>query len=106
MKRKLDTSNHAICLILPLCRVLAIKKKAWLSIVIPSIYIRTLFYVEIEKNKKERQAKIKKMIRRKIYNARFDHTTLDPGGRCSHHCAMENVQFSATLSPIYRQRQL
>ena len=52
-----------MCLVLALCRVLAIlkKKTVWLlvncksSIVVLSIYIRTLFYFKIEKNKKERQ---------------------------------------------------
>ena len=68
LNRKLD--NHAMRLVLPLCGVLAIlkNKKVWLlfhcksSIVVLSIYIRTLFYFKIEKNKKERQRNIKKII--------------------------------------------
>ena len=57
-----------MCLIVPLCGILAIlknKKKAWIlfhcksGIVVISIYVRTLFYFKIEKNKKETQGQTK-----------------------------------------------
>ena len=70
LNRKLD--NHAMCFVLPLCgvQVLVILKnkkvcllfhcKSSLCTVVPSIYIRTLFYFKIEKNKKERQGNKKR----------------------------------------------
>ena len=58
-------------------------------IVVLTIYIRTLFYFEIEKNKKKRQGKTKYLIRRKIYRTGFELTNPDSRDRCSHHCALQ-----------------
>ena len=100
-----------MCLIVPLCGVLKIlkNKKVWRLfhcksfIVVLSIYIRTLFYFEIEKNKKGRQGKPKKIIRRNMYSTGFELTTSDSRGRCSHHCAIDDLQFSDAIFPIYRK---
>ena len=58
-----------MCLIVPICGVLAIlknKKKVWIllhckSFIVLSEYIHTFFYFEIEKNKMERQKKNNKL---------------------------------------------
>ena len=37
-----------------------------------------------------------------MHNAVIELTTAGSRGRCSNHCAMENVPFSETIFPIYR----
>ena len=38
-----------------------------------------------------------------MYNVGFELMTPDSRGRCSHHCAMEDLQFSGNIFPIYSQ---
>ena len=87
---KLD--NHAMYL--PLCGVFAILKTKNVSllfhckssIVALSIYICTLFYFKIEKNKKERQGNKKNnLILRKMIIVGLELTILDSRGQCAYH---------------------
>ena len=93
-----------MCLVLPFCVVLAIlkNKKVWLlfnfksSIVVLSIYIRTLFYFktsEVRKIKKERQGNKKNILNlRKMFIARFDLTIPEFRGQCANHCAKKDLE--------------
>ena len=82
-------------------------KKVWLlfhcksSIVILSIYINTLFYFKIEKNKKERQGNKKNnLILRKMIAVGLELTTPDSTGQCANHCAAKDLKLSMYLSYI------
>ena len=97
-----------MCLVLPFCGVLAIlkNKKVWplfhckSSIVVLSIYIRTLFYFKNRKNKKESQGnKNNNLTLRKMFIAGLELTTADSRGQRANHCAMKD------LTPIISKDQ-
>ena len=81
-------------------------KKVWLpfccksSIVILSIYICTLFYFKIEKNKKERQGNKNNnnLILRKMIHVGLELTTPDSTIQCANNCAAKDLKLSVYLS--------
>ena len=76
-------------------------KKVWLlfhcksSIVVLSIYIRTLFYFktsEVRKIKRKDKEIKKKLILMKMFIAGFDLTIPESGGQCAKHCAKKDLE--------------
>ena len=102
-----------MCLVLPLCGIFGIlknkNKKVWRlyhcksCIVVLSIYIRTLFYFKVEKNKKERQGNKKnnRLIPRKMIIVGFELTIPDSGGQCANHCATKDLKLRMYLSYLF-----
>ena len=100
-----------MCLVLTLCGVFAIlkkkkKKKSLASFPLQiqycrTIYIRTLVYFKIEKNKKERQGNKKNynnLILRKIIFVGIELTIPDFGGQRANHWATTDLKVSVYLS--------
>ena len=68
---------------------------------IANIYICTLFYFKIEKNKKERQGNKKNdLILRKTIHVGLELTTPASTGQSVNHCATKDLKLSVYLSYI------
>ena len=72
------------------------------------MYIRTLFYFKIEKNKKERQGNKKKhnLILRKMFVVGLELTILDSGGQRADHYTTKDLQFKRVFVLFIDNRYL
>ena len=99
LNRKLDTCNHVMYRIVPLCGVLAIlknKKLAFFTIANPVLsYFQYIFAncFTSKLRKRTDNEKIKHLIRRKMHSAGLELMTPDSKGRCFHHYVMEDFQY-------------